>query len=201
MATININLLPEELRPGKSGGGSFGGPTMDRATMMPIAIGGIAMLALGASPTLADSMWLTPWSEAVALEDQEVQADIDKFNTTLNELKSQGEREDLLKKQLATLQGVSGVTPSWGEILNELRTLTPGNLWFDTFKADTDKSEISVAGGSLDYGSVAYFHRNLEHSEFFANPVLSKTEMTTGAVPTVKWDMKVTVRMAGGEKK
>ena len=201
MATININLLPEELRPGKSGGGSFGAPSFDRATMMPIVIGGIAAVALGASPTLADSMWLSPWVEAVAAEDAEVQADIDKFNTTLNELKNQGERETMLAKQLSTLQGVAGVTASWGEILNELRTLTPGNLWFDTFKADTEKAEISVAGGALDYGSVAYFHRNLEHSEFFANPVLSKTEMTTGAVPTVKWDMRVTVRFAGGEKK
>lgn len=200
MATININLLPEELRPGKSGGGSFSGPSMDRATMMPIVIGAVAALALGAAPSMADSMWLVPWQEEVAAEDEQVQRDIDKFNTTLKDLKSQGEREETLKKQLATLQGVAGVTASWGEILNELRTLTPGNLWFETFKADSDKSVISVAGGALDYGSVAYFHRNLEHSEFFVNPVLSKTEMTSGAVPTVRWDMKVTVRMTGDKK-
>lgn len=199
MATININLLPEELRPGKSGGG-MSGPTIDRAAMMPIAFGAIGAIVLGATPTLADSMWLTPWSEAVAAEEAEVQAEIDKYNTTLKDLQSQGDREELLKKQLATLQGVAGVTASWGEILNELRTLTPGNLWFETFKADSEKSEITIAGGALDYGSVAYFHRNLEHSEFFANPVLSKTEMSPGAVPTVKWDMKITVRLSGDKK-
>ncbi len=199
MATININLLPEELRPGKGGGG-MSAPSIDRAAMMPIAIGGIVALVLGATPSLADSMWLTPWTETVAAEDAEIQAEIDKYNTTLKDLQSQGDRENLLKKQLATLQGVAGVTASWGEILNELRTLTPGNLWFESFKADNEKSEITVAGGALDYGSVAYFHRNLEHSEFFANPVLSKTEMTAGAVPTVKWDMKITVRMTGEKK-
>jgi Tfp pilus assembly protein PilN len=200
MATININLLPEELRPGKGGGSSFSGPQMDRAAMMPIAIGGVVALVLGATPSLANMLWLDPWAESVAGEMAEVQAEIDKYNTTLGELKTQSAREDQLKKQLTTLQSVAGVTASWGEILNELRTLTPGNLWFDTFKADSERSEISIAGGSLDYGSVAYFHRNLEASEFFVNPVLNKTEMTSGAVPTVKFDMKITVR-ATAEKK
>ena len=59
---------------------------------------------------------------------------------------------------------------------------------------------VTACVASAGIGSVAYFHRNLEHSEFFANPVLSKTEMTNGAVPTVKWDMKITVRL-NGEKK
>lgn len=204
MATININLLPEELRPGKSGGGSFGGgglPQMDRAQMMPIGIGLIAAVAIGASPSLLRSFWLDPWEADVASQDAEVQAEIDKYNTTLNDLKKQADTKETLKKQLTTLQNVAGVTASWGTILNELRTLTPGNLWFDNFKADSAAGNITLSGLALDYGSVAYFQRNLEHSEYFANPVLGRTEMQAGPVPTVKWDIKMAVRLLGSEKK
>lgn len=203
MATININLLPEELRPGKSGGGSFGGgmPSMDRAQMMPIGIGLIAAIALGSIPSLARSFWLDPWSASVAEEDAAVQQEIDKYNTTLNDLKKQADTKELLKKQLSTLQNVAGVTASWGTILDELRQVTPGNLWFDSFKADSGASSLTISGYALDYGSVAYFHRNLEHSEYFGDPVLGSTTMVTGPVPTVKFDMKVGVRMLGNEKK
>lgn len=202
MATININLLPEELRPGRSGGGSMGNmPTLDRATMMPIGIGLIAAIAIGAVPSVARSVWLDPWSEQVAGEDAEVQAEIDKYNTTLNDLKKQADTKEVLKKQLTTLQNVAGVTASWGTILNELRTLTPGNLWFDSFKADSAAANLTITGYSLDYGSVAYFHRNLEHSEFFVDPALGKTEMVAGPVPTVRFDIKVGVRLMGSEKK
>jgi Tfp pilus assembly protein PilN len=48
----------------------------------------------------------------------------------------------------------------------------------------------------LDYSSVSYFHRNLEKSEYFYNPVLGKTEMVTaaGAVTTVKFEVTASVR-------
>lgn len=202
MATININLLPEEMRPGKTGGGFSGGgmPSMDRAQMMPIGIGVLAAIALGVVPSLARSFWLEPWAASVAEEDATVQQEIDKYNTTLNDLKKQADTKELLRKQLSTLQNVAGVTASWGTILDELRQITPGNLWFDNFKADSSASSITISGNALDYGSVAYFHRNLEHSEYFSDPVLGNTTMSNGPVPTVKFDMKVTVRMTGNEK-
>jgi Tfp pilus assembly protein PilN len=202
MATININLLPEEMRPSKSDGGFSGGsmPSLDRSQMVPIGIGLLAAVALSVVPSLARSFWLEPWAASVAEEDAAVQQDIDKYNLTLNDLKTQADNKELLRKQLNTLQNVAGVTASWGVILDELRQITPGNLWFDSFRADSAASVITISGNALDYGSVAYFHRNLERSEYFSDPVLGNTTMSNGPVPTVRFDMTVTVRMTGNEK-
>lgn len=201
MNTISINLLPEELRPGRTGGGNFGGgvPTMDRETMMPIVIGSVVAAALCAVPTLASMFWLDPWQSSVQADMDQVNKEIEKYNTTLKDLDKQSAQRETLRKQLATLESVAGETASWGDILNELRTLTPGNLWFESFKANSDTSEVAVSGGALDYGSVAYFQRNLAHSEYFVNPVLTRTEMVAGSVPLVKYDMKFTVRIQGSD--
>lgn len=178
MTTININLLPEELRPSKAASGtSVGGVSLDPAALMPIGIGAAIALVLFFVPSMLRSLYFDPWAQTLSEQEQEAQNEIDKYNTSLKDLQNQSERLSLLKTQLATLQGVAGVTRSWGEVLNELRTLTPGNMWFEEFKVDSVKSEMLVKGGALDYGAVAYFQRNLEHSEFFAQPQLKKTEV------------------------
>jgi Tfp pilus assembly protein PilN len=199
MTTININLLPEEMR--ASGGGassSGGGAEFSREAVVPIAVGAAVALLIFLTPTLVRSFWFDPSATELAEKESEVQAEIDKYNTSLKDLQSQGERRELLRKQYATLQSVAGVTPSWGQILNELRTLTPGSLWFEDFKVDSTKSEISIKGGALDYGAVAYFQRNLEHSEFFAGPQLRRTEaqVSNGRTSYVQFELTASVRLA-----
>ncbi|MEB3284591.1 MAG: PilN domain-containing protein [Candidatus Sericytochromatia bacterium] len=204
MTTININLLPEELRPSKaSAGATVGGISfsVDPSALMPIGIGAMVALVLFFTPSLLRSMWLDPLAEQLAEQEQGAQNEIDKYNTSLKDLQSQSEKLDLLKRQLTTLQGVAGVTKSWGEVLNELRTLTPGNMWFEEFKVDSSKSELLVKGGALDYGAVAYFQRNLEHSEYFAQPQLKKTENEADetTVKHVKFELLTIIRpLTGG---
>ncbi|MDB5096094.1 MAG: hypothetical protein JWM80_515 [Cyanobacteria bacterium RYN_339] len=199
MSTININLLPEELRSsGKSGGGvSFGGSAgLDSAAMAPIGIGLAVAIAFGAIPWAVGSFYLDPRRAAAQQADDEVTAEINKYQVTLNQLKGIADNKEYLRQQLSTLQSVAGVTSSWGDVLNELRSQTPANLWFNNLKSDQAKSTISVDGGALDYGSVAYFHRNLDHSEYFYEPQLSKTELTqSSGVNVVKFTMTVKVRL------
>jgi Tfp pilus assembly protein PilN len=197
MSTININLLPEEMRgSGKSGGGvSFGGG-IDGAALAPIGIGLVVAIALAAIPTAVSSFYLEPRKAAAQQADDEVTAEINKYQVTLNQLKGIADNKEYLRSQLATLQSVAGVTSSWGDVLNELRSQTPANLWFNNLKSDPAKSTITVDGGALDYGSVAYFHRNLDHSEYFYEPELSKTELTQNSgVNVVKFTMTVKVRL------
>ncbi|MEB3223643.1 MAG: PilN domain-containing protein [Candidatus Sericytochromatia bacterium] len=197
MTTININLLPEEMR--ASGGGASGGGEggFNREAMLPIAGGVGAALLVLTVPFLLRTLWFDPSSVELQEKDSEVQAEIDKYNTSLKDLQSQGERREMLKKQYATLQSVAGVTPSWAQILNELRTLTPGSLWFEDFKVDSQKAEISIKGGALDYGAVAYFQRNLEHSEYFAGPQLRRTEahVNNGRTSFVQFELSASVRL------
>ena len=202
MTTIDINLLPEELRPSKNASAStVGGVSFDPAALMPVGIGALIALVLFFVPSMLRSLWLEPWAVSLAEAEQEAQNEIDKYNTSLKDLQNEGEKLDLLKRQLATLQGVAGVTRSWGEVLNELRTLTPGNMWFEEFKLDSTKSELVIKGGALDYGAVAYFQRNLQHSEFFAQPQLKKTENEAEtAIKHVKFELSVVVRPLTGVK-
>ncbi|MEB3329270.1 MAG: PilN domain-containing protein [Candidatus Sericytochromatia bacterium] len=203
MTTININLLPEELRDSGGSASSGGGPEIDREALVPIAIGvGVALL-LFATPTVLRSAWFEPTAVELAERESEVQAEIDKYNTSLKDLQAQGDRREMLKKQYATLQSVAGVAPSWGQILNELRTLTPGSLWFEDFKVDSGKSEISIKGGALDYGAVAYFQRNLEHSEYFAGPQLRRTQaqVSSGRTSYVQFELTASVRLTARESR
>jgi Tfp pilus assembly protein PilN len=197
MTTININLLPEELRARPSGGGfGGGGDGPSKEAIMPIVLGGLLAVAIGAVPFMMNSMWLDPKAAKIAEDEAAIQQEIDKYNTTLNSLKSIADKKEVLRAQLATLQSVAGGSMSWGDVLNEMRSLTPGNLWFDSFKCDTTTGKISVSGAALDYSSVAYFHRNLQTSEYFLDPVLSKTDMATGGngISLVNFQIDVIVR-------
>lgn len=196
MTTININLLPEELRSKPSGGSIGGGDGPSKEALIPIVIGGVAALVIGLVPYSLNAFWLDGREATVAEQEAAIQQEIDKYNTTLASLKAITDNKEVLRAQLATLQSVAGGRMSWGDVLNEMRSLTPGNLWFESFRSDGATSKVSVTGAALDYSSVAYFHRNLQNSDYFVDPILSRTEMTTGGngITVVNFTIDVMVR-------
>lgn len=201
MTTININLLPEELRDVRGGGARGGGismPTLDAGAVVPIGIGVVVAAVIAAGPTVFDMIYLTPREQAANEAMDAVKAEINKYQVTLNQLQGINANMEFLRSELTTLQSVAGAGTSWGDILNEMRSQTPANLWFNSLKTDPAKGTISIDGGALDYGSVAYFHRNLDHSDYFYEPVLTSTELqdnkTTG-INTVKFSLSVKVRL------
>lgn len=197
MTTININLLPEEMRP-RAGGGAMGSMAMpEQGVIVPIAIGAVIAVALAAVPSLATSMYFDPKNAELDSLAAEVDSEINKYNTDLKTLKALGDNRDALRQQLLTLQSVAGGRTPLADQLNELRSLTPANLWFDSFKNDNTTGKLTLSGAALDYSSVAYFHRNLQNSEYFMDPVLSKTEAGDSGkegVPTVKFTMTVSLK-------
>lgn len=196
MTTININLLPEELRSSKSSGAMGGGDGPPKEAIVPLALGAVVALVIGAVPYGLNAFWLDGREASVAEQETAIQQEIDKYNTTLQSLKSIADNKEVLRAQLATLQSVAGGRMSWGDVLNEMRSLTPGNLWFESFKSEAATNKISVTGAALDYSSVAYFHRNLQNSDYFVDPVLSRTEMSTGGngITVVNFTIDVLVR-------
>ena len=198
MTTININLLPEELRP--VSGGSGGGASMDKETLVPIAAGALVAVLLAAVPTLVSSMYLEPRAAELTAQEEELTQEINKYNTTLNSLKAIADNKEMLRQQLATLQSVAqGGGVSLADMLNELRAITPANLWFEGLTTDGAKGTMQVTGAALDYSSVAFLQRNLQHSDYFETPELKQTQMTTGqqsGVSVVKFTMDIGLKKA-----
>jgi len=199
MTTININLLPEELRPA-AGSGRSGADMPPKEALVPIAIGTVVALAIAAAPTLYTSMVLDPQTQVLTEKDAQLTEEINKYNTTLNSLKAIADNKEMKRQQYATLQSVAtGGGPSFADMLNELRALTPANLWFEGLASDSAKGTMQVTGAALDYSSVAFFQRNLQHSDFFENPVLNQTQMNAGqesSVSVVKFTMDIGLKKA-----
>ena len=201
MTTININLLPEELRDTRGGGGAAALASLgniEAAAAGPIALGVVAGIVLAATPAAIESFYLQPRAQAAQEAEDAVKAEIDKYQVTLNQLKGIADNKEYLRAQLNTLQNVAGAGTSWGDILDQMRAQTPGNLWFSKLSSDPAKGTISIDGAALDYGSVAYFHRNLDHSEYFYEPILSKTSISnpnSDGVSVVTFTMDVKVRL------
>ena len=195
MTTININLLPEELRPRAAGSRGGGGPSLDREVAVPIAVGVVAAIVIAAVPTMINMFWLDAREADLVAQEEAITNEISTYQTTLKKLKDIADQKEALRAQLSTLQSVAGVSTSWGDMLNEMRSLTPANLWFEDMSSDTAKGEVTFSGGALDYSSVAFFQHNLQNAEFFENPVLSGTSVQpTRGINVVKFEMTVTVR-------
>lgn len=197
MTTININLLPEELRP-VGGGNSGGASALSPDVLMPIGGGLLVAILIAAAPTIYTSTMLDPKVAELSAKDEEITQEINKYNTTLGSLKAIADNKEQLRQQLATLQSVAGNGgPGLADMLNELRALTPANLWFENLATDGAKGTLTLSGAALDYSSVAFFQRNLQHSDYFENPQLGQTQMSSSGqdgVNVVKFSMDITLK-------
>lgn len=193
MATININLLPEELR-SASGGGGMGGDMPPMEALLPMVLAVVVAALIAGVPTLLNMFWLDPRDQAAQATGQQLDADIGKYKAVLRKVKTLSDNKEQLRQQLATLQSVAQGRTPYADMLNELRSLTPEDLWFDSLKTDSAKGEVDLEGEALDYNSVAFFYHNLAHSDFFKNPVLSQTQMSSqGGINLVKFQLNVTM--------
>lgn len=197
MTLIAINLLPPELRPAAGArGGGLGGLHIDAEAKKPLLIGLAVALFACVLPTGLHALWLDPRLSAVEDEEQLLEAEKQKYNTNLQTLNALEQQRDVLKQQLELLTRVSGGGASWGAVLNELRGLTPASLWLESFTVDPTAGSVSLKGGALDYEAVAFLQRNLQTSEFFLRPVLTRTERRaagTNGMPAVGFELKAEI--------
>lgn len=197
MTLIAINLLPPELRPqAGSRGAGLGGLSMDAEAKKPLLIGLVVALFACALPFGLQAFWLDPRLQAVVDEEQRLEAEKQKYNTNLQTLNALEQQRDVLKQQLELLTRVAGGGASWGTVLNELRGLTPASLWLEGFTIDPTLGAVTLKGGALDYEAVAFLQRNLQTSEFFLHPVLTRTERregSTNGMSSVTFELKADI--------
>lgn len=194
MKYININLLgPEAQKP--SGLAMPAGLDLD-----PVLIG---IVVLGALFSLGVPNVLT-WGVDKFLNEP-ASATIDANTRKLQGLKSGSlqlvERQkelETLEADLRSLQGLVGVGGRWASILEELRAITPTDLWLTSLKTEGDK--IEMTGAALDYKAVAYFYTNFQNSRNFAGPILGTVAEQAGADgsrPVVQFTMRASIVTPG----
>lgn len=98
------------------------------------------------------------------------------------------------EQEVQDLQGLlaQGASNPWAPTLEEIRALTPTNLWLTGLSASN--GSVSMTGTALDYDAIAYFYANLQHAHNLANPVLGAvTQDSAGQV-----NFSLTASLPGG---
>jgi Tfp pilus assembly protein PilN len=99
----------------------------------------------------------------------------------LSELNTIEKERDLLKKEKAILEYVTGKTYKWSKLLEEIRNVTPINLWISSFTVDAAYN-MSINGKTFDHKTVALFVTNLLHSSFFSEASIVSTNKDTNNI-------------------
>lgn len=105
---------------------------------------------------------------------------------------------ETLEADLRALQGLVGVGGRWASILEELRAITPTDLWLTGLKTEGDKLEMT--GSALDYKAVAYFYTNFQNARNFAGPILGTVAEQAGidgSRPVVQFTMRASIVTPG----
>ena len=192
MKYININLLgPEAQR--SSGLAIPAGVDIDPVL---IGIGAGGLLVAFAVPHMmawgVDSFLNGPADQRIRAQEEEI-----KKNASGSQLLVERQKElQGLESDYQALQGLVGVGGTWASILEELRAITPTDLWLTEFK--TDGGRIELAGSALDYKAVAYFYTNFQNSRNFAGPVLNAVSEESGTGrATVRFSLRATIVTPG----
>lgn len=193
MKPITINLLSAEDRAPSLGIPLEAAQQLDPALLGVAAAGLVALLGLPPLTTAAiDHFLVNPaqdQSDALARQIsqnkgagrqvQQLQADVNSREHDLEEL-----------------QGLVGQGGAWAGTLEELRSLTPTDLWLTSLISKDN--HVDLTGEALAYKDVAYFYTNLQNAHHFTTPILHTISMTTvGTQPVVQFSLKVSLVSAG----
>ena len=192
MKLLSINLLAPEDR-SLSLGLAVDAQQLDPVLIGVIASGLVAVLALPPLVTWAiDTLLVNPATS----QSQDLAAQINRNNGAGRKVKELQAEVDARKQDLAELEGIVGQGGHWGSTLEELRNLTPTNLWLTELKAASD--DVDLTGEALDYKDVAYFYTNLQNAHDFAAPVLGTISMSSvGSQAVVGFTLHATIVSPG----
>ncbi len=194
MKYININLL---------------GPEVQKTSALPIPAGIdldpilIGIVVLGATLSFGlpnvltwgvDTFLSAPADVTIAANNQKIKG----LQSGSLQLVERQKELEALETDLHSLQGLVGLGGTWASILEELRAVTPTDLWLTQVTAENDKLEMT--GAALDYKAVAYFYTNFQNSRNFAGPILGTVAEEAGgegARPVVRFTMRVSIVTPG----
>lgn len=194
MKTININLL---------------GPEAQKTPAIPIPAGididpiMIVIVLVGLAVSFGMPNVLT-WGVDRFLNEpadrtlQEQKAEISRNKSGSQQLVERQKELEGLETDLKSLQGLVGHGGRWASILEELRAITPTDLWLTELR--TDGSQLELSGAALDYKAVAYLYTNFQNARSFAGPILGNISEESGVSegrPIVRFAMRASIVTPG----
>ncbi|MBM3258907.1 MAG: PilN domain-containing protein [Candidatus Sericytochromatia bacterium] len=196
MKVLKVNLLPPE---SKEIAGVKLPPylaNLDPGFVFVVVVGSIVSLGLPVLLTgLVDTQCVAKANATLA--DQEISlkastADKSKLVKRKTTLEQKEQAYDALRSRIDR-------SNPWAEVLEELRMLTPTDLWLTELSASG--TTFTLRGAALDSRSIAYLYTNLQTARNFADPALKPIEMEPGEDGALNFEItvRVTHKDAGGE--
>lgn len=184
MTTININLLGIEQKDRLRLGGSL---PVDRGWLLAVVV-----MLCGVAAALGGTVVLNGLLANTEAHLAELQDEIKSLEGQLGEIKNLEAKKKQAVAEQRVLEYVTGRTYHWSSFLNELRDLTPENLWIEAVSVSGD--QLSLSGNTFDHQTVAYFLASLQASPFFKDAALGQSDKSVdkGQV-RVHFTMKATL--------
>lgn len=165
MKTITINLLGETSSESKL---AIPGLDIDPQLLITAALSlGLGLLVPNVANMVLQNFMINPAIERVTQLDTEIGAS---GNKATQLAKTQKDIE-ALESDYRVLLGITQESGRWKDMFEELRDLTPTDMWFTGLAVDNN-TKLTLTGYALDYRAVAFFYTNLQKSRGFARPVL-----------------------------
>jgi len=159
MATINLRPWREERR--------------ERLKKEFVQITGlffIAAVAVWFGWNLAVSSWVSHQQSRNQLLQSEIES-LDKKATEIRELKAK--KVDLIDR-MKVIQGLQGTRPIIVHLFDELAKTVPDGVYYK--RIERKGMKISIEGAAESNQRVSTLMRNIDESEWFANPNLTKVQ-------------------------
>ena len=192
MKTITINLLGETSSESKL---AIPGLDIDPQLLITAALSlGLGLLVPNVANTVLQNFMINPAMEKVAQLDTEIGAS---GNKATQLAKTQKDIE-ALESDYRVLLGITQESGRWKDMFEELRDLTPTDMWFTALAVDGN-TRLTLTGYALDYRAVAFFYTNLQKSRSFARPVLGAIGSSViDGQPVIQFQVDCDINPLGG---
>jgi Tfp pilus assembly protein PilN len=172
------------------------GLNVDPMLILTVGVGLIAALSV---PSLLgfvlDSFLINP-----------TQAQIDQIKQSIGTNKGKASQLAVIQKQAQALEGdyntlltLARQSGEWKTVLEEIRDLTPTDMWLTHLEIDGGK-KLKLEGSALDYRAIAFFYTNMQGASHFSHPVLGGLEAQEAQAgqPVIRFTLDCDLQAAAG---
>lgn len=133
-------------------------------------------------------------------------AQIDRIKQSIGANKGRASQLGVIQKQAQSLEGdyntlltLARQTGEWKTVLEEIRDLTPTDMWLTHLSIESG-NKLKLEGSALDYRAIAFFYTNLQGASHFSHPVLGglQAEQAQSGQPVIRFTLDCDIRQAVG---
>lgn len=169
MKPITINLIGETSGPAL---GALGELNIDPALIITGVVGLlVALIVPNLIGVIIDNFLINP-----------ANAQISQLQQSIGSNKGRAIQLTKLQKQLNSLEGdystllsLAKESSTWKSVLEEIRDLTPTDLWLTSLSIDGGQ-KLHMSGAARSYQAIAFFYTNLQNAETLSHPVLGNLQ-------------------------